>query len=68
MQVTRDTLPQLSEMDFRLLCFIYSGFSAKAISVFTGDSVGNIYMKKSRLKTRIMQSESPNKEFILENL
>lgn len=53
MKDIRSELPHLSEMDFRLLCFLLAGFSAKAISVFTGDSTGNIYVRKSRLKNEI---------------
>lgn len=53
MKTLRSELPHLSEMDFRLLCFLLAGFSAKAISVFTGDSTGNIYVRKSRLKNEI---------------
>lgn len=65
MQLLREAMPEFSEMDHRLLCFLYAGFSAKAISVFTGDSVGNIYMRKSRLKAKIAQSNTKNKEDIL---
>lgn len=53
MKTLRTELPHLSEMDFRLLCFLLAGFSAKAISVFTGDSTGNIYVRKSRFKNEI---------------
>lgn len=53
MKTLRSELPHLFEMDFRLLCFLLAGFSAKAISVFTGDSTGNIYVRKSRLKNEI---------------
>lgn len=65
MQKTRGAVPQLSEMDFRILCYIYAGFSAKAISIFTNNSTGNIYMKKKRLKEKISSSNSPNVKDIL---
>ncbi len=68
MRLLRESMPEFSEMDYRLLCFLYAGFSAKAISVFTGDSIGNIYMRKSRLKSKIAQSNSENKEIILRHL
>lgn len=58
MQKTRAAVPQLSEMDFRMLCYIYAGFSAKAISIFTNNSTGNIYMKKKRFKEKISSSGS----------
>ncbi len=65
MRFTREEMPQFSEMDYRLLCFLYAGFSAKAISIFTGDSIGNIYMRKSRLKSKISESDSPNREHMV---
>ena len=65
MKATRESLPQFSEMEFRLLCFFYAGFSAKAISLFTNDSIGNIYVKKSRLKAKIAQSEAARKDEML---
>ncbi len=68
MQKTREAMPQLSEMDFRLLCYIYAGFSAKAISIFTNNSTGNIYMKKSRIKERVSMSDSQYKHIILKYL
>ena len=68
MQLLRLSMPEFGEMDYRLLCFLYAGFSAKAISVFTGDSIGNIYMRKSRLKSKIAASENENRETILHYL
>lgn len=61
----RETIPQMTEMEIRLCCFYIAGFSAKAISVFTNDSIGNIYMKKVRLKAKISESDSINKDVIL---
>ncbi len=65
MKAARESLLQFSEMEFRLLCFFYAGFSAKAISLFTNDSIGNIYVKKSRLKAKIAQSEAARKDEML---
>ncbi len=65
MAILRQEFPEFSEMDFRLLCFSIAGFSAKSISVFTGDSTNNIYKRKSRLKNVITQSSSPYKEDLL---
>lgn len=64
----RETVPQMTEMEIRLCCFFLAGFSAKAISVFTNDSIGNIYMKKVRMKTKISESDSKDKDVILEYL
>ena len=65
MKKTREAMPKFRELDFQLLCFIYAGFSAKAISIFTSDSIGNIYMKKSRFKAKIIQSDSVYKDEII---
>lgn len=66
MKTLRSELPHLSEMDFRLLCFLLAGFSAKAISVFTGDSTGNIYVRKYRLKNEIQAIDPQISTKILE--
>ncbi|MGM9762401.1 MAG: hypothetical protein ACI3ZQ_00045 [Candidatus Cryptobacteroides sp.] len=47
MAILRGEMKELKEMDFRFLCFLFAGFSAKAISAFTGDSTANIYMKNN---------------------
>lgn len=67
MQTARKSMPELKELEFRLLCYIYAGFSAKAISIFTGDSIGNIYMKKSRLKSKIQNSTTSNKNELIKD-
>ncbi len=57
--------PGLKKSDLYLMCYLYAGFSGKAISLFTGDSVKNIYTKKSRLKSMIMESNSINKDLFI---
>lgn len=68
MAVLREEFPEFSEMDFRLICYSIAGFSAKAISVFTGNSTTNIYTRKSRLKAIIADSDYINKEELLKYL
>ncbi len=68
MTLIRNEIPEFREMEYRLLCFCYAGFSAKTISVFTNDSVANIYMKKSRLKAKIMQSKASHKDVMIKLL
>ena len=69
MHTIRTSIPELTEMEYRLLCYFSAGFSAKAISVFTGDSTNNIYVKKSRLKNIIIKLEDDNiKREILETI
>lgn len=65
MTIIRKALPQLSEMEYRLLCYFCAGFSAKAISIFTGDTTNNIYVKKSRIKDEIEKLEEKTRDLIL---
>lgn len=62
MRLLRSELPQLGEAELRFLVFVYAGFSSKAISIFMQDTVGNVYTKKSRLKSLILRSEAPHKQ------
>lgn len=60
MDTIRINLPNLNKMDYRLLCYLCAGFSAKAISIFTGDTTNNIYVKKSRIKDIILTINDEN--------
>lgn len=64
----RTQFPKFRPADIELLCYIYAGFSAQIISVITGDSVSNIYNRKSRLKARIAASDSSEKEFFIRKM
>lgn len=64
----RTQFPKFKPTDIDLLCYIYAGFSAQIISVITGDSVSNIYNRKSRLKARIAASNSSEKEFFIQKM
>ena len=66
MKTIRENLPNLTEMEYRLLCYLCVGFSAKAISIFTGDSTNNIYVKKSRIKNEIMKLDVNIRKTILQ--
>ena len=66
MQKLRSQLPQLGEQELRFMVFVYAGFSSKAISIFTQESVGNVYTKKSRIKSTILRSDAPDKDFLIE--
>ena len=64
----RMQFPKFKPADIDLLCYIYAGFSAQIISVITGDSVSNIYNRKSRLKARIAASDSSEKDFFIQKM
>lgn len=61
----REELPMLYEIDYLQLCYHYAGFSGKLISLLLNKSQANVYMRKSRLKEKISQSNIKNKEEIL---
>ena len=68
MALLRQELPMFSPMDYRFLCFFYAGFSAKAISVFTNDSINNIYVRRYRYKEKILSLNPPHTDLFIENL
>lgn len=68
MILIRQEMSCLTEMDFRLLCYLIAGFSAKTISVLTGDSTGNIYVKKSRFKKLLIEQNTKESAKILSYL
>lgn len=52
--------PTLSEDEKKLLCYVYAGFSPKAISVFLEISIETVYNRKSRLLAKTGLSKSKN--------
>ncbi len=68
MEIARREISSLSEQDFRLLCYFYAGFSGKAISVFTGNTINNIYIRKFRIKAEIEKLDDSLRNFLLKNL
>lgn len=59
-------LGELSPTDERFLCYMIAGFDSSTISSILGLSLGNVYTKRSRLKDRIRQLDSPYKEQYLQ--
>lgn len=66
MQKLGESFPTLKESDRRLLCYIFCGFSPQIISLFTHETIENVYARKSRLKSRVKASDSPHRDFLLE--
>ena len=64
----RSEIPGISERDIKLLCYIYAGFSAKSISIFIGETTGNIITRKYRLRTKISKLNTINKSIILQEM
>lgn len=57
----RKDMPELKEKDFKLACYLFAGFSNRIICIFTGDSIENVYKRKSRLKAKIAASNTPSR-------
>lgn len=64
----RDQLPQLKKADVNLLIYIYAGFAARAICLFTGISKDTYYMRRRRIKARIEKSTAPDREMFIEQM
>ena len=52
--------PALKESEKKLLCYIYAGFSPKAISIFLNIPLETVYNRKSRLLAKTGLSKSKN--------
>ena len=61
-------LPNLSPADRTLLVYLFSGFSARTICVLCDVEIKTFYMRRYRLKNRILASEAPDKELFAENM
>ncbi len=68
METLRTEVPSLDDEDYRQLCYHYAGFSGKLISLLLEKKQSNIYMRKSRLKEKIIQINPHNIDVILRYL
>ena len=55
-------LGEMSPTDERFLCYMIAGFDSSTIATILNLSMSNVYTKKSRLKDRIRQLDSPYNE------
>ncbi|MDE5745485.1 MAG: hypothetical protein K2H84_07520, partial [Paramuribaculum sp.] len=58
----RTQIPNLRNNDINFLIYLYSGFSPRAICLFTDIKIKNFYNRKSRLKDKIIASDAPDRE------
>ncbi|MBQ2838391.1 MAG: hypothetical protein IJE73_01940 [Muribaculaceae bacterium] len=65
MEKLRTEVPTLEEEDYHQLCYHYAGFSGKLISLLLEKKQSNIYLRKSRLKEKIIQINPQNTDIIL---
>lgn len=68
METLRTEVPSLDDEDYRQLCYHYAGFSGKLISLLLEKSQSNVYLRKSRLKEKIIQINPQNIDVILRYL
>lgn len=61
MQRLRQQLPDLSDKERTLLIYLYSGLSARTICTLTDIQIKNFYMRRQRLKTKILASTAPDR-------
>lgn len=64
----RSQLPILTEGEIQLVCYLLTGFSTGAISLFLQTNPDNVYRKRYRLRERIKKSEAPDKADFLAKL
>ena len=65
----RTDFPNYDESDYRFICCLFVGFDATMImTIFNMPSQGSVYVKKSRIKKVIQNSESENKDLFLSML
>ncbi len=60
-----EDFPKISASARRLALYLFCGFSLQTISIFQQTDIRNIYVYKSRLKSSIQKSNSPNKDAYL---
>lgn len=68
MQKFRDDYPSLSNDEYQQVCYHYAGFSPKFISLLMHQKFPTIYKRRTRIKEKIMASDSAYKEELIANL
>ena len=64
----RNQCPFLKDTDVNFLALLYAGFSVRAVCMFIGIKYEYFYVKKARLKNRILSSDAPDKSLFIEKL
>ena len=61
-QRLRTQIPTLTKNDITFLIYLYSGFSPRAICLFTDIKIKYFYNRKTRLKDKILESGAEDRE------
>lgn len=62
MQRIRVQIPGLTKKDMAFLTYLYSGFSPRAICLFTDIKIKNFYNRRTRMRDKILASGAPDCE------
>ncbi|MDE5829651.1 MAG: hypothetical protein K2H48_06660 [Duncaniella sp.] len=65
MKLLRDECKFLKEDDFIFISLIFAGLSVRAVCMFTGIKYKYFYLKKSRIRERISESDAIHKDLFL---
>lgn len=65
MQRFRTEFPGMKHSDYILYLYVVAGFSSRAIGVFLGEKLDVVYNRKSRLKQKIIKSNSANRDYFV---
>lgn len=65
MDKLRESFPHMKDADRLFLMLTFAGFSSKTISVLCDINLGNYYNKRSRLRAKIEESDSPYRDLLL---
>lgn len=68
MTLLRHECTFLKEEDFRFLCLVFAGMSAKSVCLFTDIKHKLFYLKRDRLFKRIAESTATHKELFLSRI
>ena len=58
-------VPRLRREDYLFFCYLFAGFSSRAISLLLNENVDTVYQHRSRWKKRLAEMDIPSKEQFL---
>lgn len=65
MELFRMEYPGKKEEEYRFVCYLMAGFPASTISLLTGLSSSNVYVKKNRLLERLRKDSVEHRDLFL---
>ena len=68
LSLAKKELPQLPQDDIILMSYLFAGLSYVTIRLLTGETLSNLYSRKSRLISMILSSDAPDKARLAEEL